>query len=548
MFTYLHCYLPETWDAQVEAGLIGKNSGIRLVQGISVPEEKKFNNLAAKDGKLYKLLQEHRIPFYIDRLLGGNYYENYNYDMALVEEYRKLLGDNFWGFQMHEWMSNYRDDFTNAKNGGCTSWTAEGITEAIFRVYPYPYLLIAGGTPAEMAEDPYPHTLEDFIFLAEKLFAKRQRYTGGSLIPCDSYYMAAPIELKLGAKRLMPEVGAQIPDTRIQMAYTRGMARSAGIPYGAYTEPWQGVPPTTCCFQRDGLNEWGIGGSEDFPFHPEGENGGSSRSMQMRMQLYTYMAGVSFLSEEWGMCNTFYDWKDFQLSPYGKVKYDFIRFTERHPDIGTPLTPVAVVLPKELPALSCLNEPDGYYLSYPVTGALAHKVSTVKKGLTALFRDTDPMLGNPYETATLPNCRLPDVLDIVNEDHLDGEAYPYLIDLTGSPSLAARYPGKICDIRQLPELLDKLLPCKITGSAMKQINRNEDGSYYIMLLNNSGVERSVAEGESLLRAADSTVTVQPKPGLTLEMLEGNAAITNTESSYHVHVPAGGWFFGKLKQA
>ena len=63
MFTYFHCYLPETWDAQVKAGLINEHSGIRFCESIDLDEEKKFNNLAKKGGELYNIIKKNNMPF-----------------------------------------------------------------------------------------------------------------------------------------------------------------------------------------------------------------------------------------------------------------------------------------------------------------------------------------------------------------------------------------------------------------------------------------------------------------------------------------------------
>ena len=58
MFHYLHSYMPETWEAQVKCGLVNENAGIRYSQSIDIPEELKFNNLAAKGGALYELARD----------------------------------------------------------------------------------------------------------------------------------------------------------------------------------------------------------------------------------------------------------------------------------------------------------------------------------------------------------------------------------------------------------------------------------------------------------------------------------------------------------
>lgn len=85
-----------------------------------------------------------------------------------------------------------------------------------------------------------------------------------------------------------------------------------------------------CNYNADGENELNIHGGE-FPFESAGSNGGSSRSLQKRLLIYAYLAGAEFVGEEWGGYNTFYDLKDFTLSPYGKTKRLFLRFAEKYP-------------------------------------------------------------------------------------------------------------------------------------------------------------------------------------------------------------------------
>ncbi len=545
MFYYLHCYMPQTWDAQVRAGLIGRSAGIRFVQSIDIPEELKFNTLARAEGELYAMLRDMHGPFYIDRLQGGCFLEEYPYDMSLVHAYEELLGENFWGFQMHEWMSNYQSDLKKLKNNNCPEWTAQAITDTILRAYPFQHVFLESMNAKEMEACGCPETAEDFLRIAEALYAKRQAYTEGMLLPCDSYSLAYPMELAHGTRRFMPEIGNQTPDTRIQLAYARGMARAYGVPFGAYYEPWGGSPFSACCYQRDGRNEWNIGGTSDFPFQTAGDNGGSSRSLQRRLHLYSYMAGASFMAEEWGMCNTFYDWNDFELSPYGVIKRDFLRFTERYPDIGKPITPIAVVLPKELPVFEMRAFDTDLYMRYPVTGTLLDKLRLTRRGLKRLFRESGPMLGT--ETMNLLNCTLPDVLDIVQEDCVKLEEYDRVIDLTGSVAFAKSAADRVCTIEELPTVLDTLLPCVLRGNAMKQLTRADDGTVYLLLTNNSGVSRTVADGEVILQEAAEVVTVDTKNGQKLQMCEGDSKMHRAEDGrYYVEIPAGGWFFGTIR--
>ncbi len=543
MFTYFHCYLPQTWEAQVKAGLVNDRAGIRFCESIDLHEAVKFNALAKKDAALYRLVRENGMPFYIDRLQGGCYIEHYPYDMALVNAYREALGDKFYGFQMHEWMSNYRNDIRKLTGNGCPAWTAEAITATIQKAFPFPHVFLEAMNAQEMAALGQPDGYESFLQKAAWLFADQQTYVGGDLLPCDSFYLSYPVELAAGAKHLMPEIGAQTPDTRIQVCYARGMAKAKGITYGTYYEPWGGDPFSACSYQRDGENEWNIHSGADFPFETKGANGGSSRSLQRRMHLYSYMAGASFMAEEWGMCNTFYDWHDFALSPYGEVKRDFIRFTEKYPDIGQPLAPIAVVLPHDLPVLENLCSGDDEYLSYPISGSFAAQLRAIRQTLRDLFRTSGPMVGT--ETMNLVNGVVPDALDIVNEGMGDLTKYDYLVDLTGSPAFAQKYKNKICEARDVQTLLDNLLPCTVRGNSLKQFTRNNSGTCCVMLTNNNGVIRSCEKGEVMLPEATETQAITVKDGRSLIALEGAPLTLDEQGVYHTEVPAGGYFFGKI---
>jgi len=546
MFTYLHRYMSETWEAQERAGLVRPQDGINFPQSVLLEEWRKFNNLAAKDSPLYRLVKERKTPFYIDRLQGGCFIEDYPYDWDLIKQYRELLGENFWGFQMHEWMSNFMSDFNKVNSNGIKEWTEEAIIETIQRAYPMSHLFLEAMNAKELFENGCPRTAEEFMRDAEALYAKRQEYTGGDLLPVDSFFPAYNLEAKYKTKRWMPEVGAQTNDTRIQIAYARGMARAHNIPFGAYYEPWRGDPCCVCCYQKEGKNEWNIkANSNDFPFTYLDKNGGSSRSMQRRIHLYSYFAGAEFISEEWSICNTFYDWNDFALSPYGEVKLEFMRFIDKYPDVGTIMTPIAIVIPEDMPALDSIHSHKDSYLGFPVYGSYAERVQRVRAGLDRLLRATAPMIGT--ERTSLLNCTVPDALDIVHEGSLHPERYDYFVDLTGNPAFAAKYADKICDIKDVPALLDRILPVKVHGSVHHLVNRCSDGSYYLLMLNNNGVKRTIEHGEQFLSEADIDVPVSCGE-LQMHQLEGDGRIVQKDGTmYHVHIPAGGWLLARVSK-
>ncbi len=248
MLIYFEGYHPRVWPGLVKRGLIRKNTGLRFCQNIMLPDELKFNRLAAVDGAFYRLQQQLDCPVYIDRLQGGVYIDAYPYDMALLQHYRTRLGDKFWGFQMHEWMSNFGSDLAKLTAAGCDDWTQQSITDAIRRAFPGPCLFLESMTAGELAALGRPQTAGDFYAAAKWLYRDRlQKY--GPLIPCDSACLALQLELQTadavgvaGPRRFMPEIGAQTPNTRLQVSYARSMAKATGGEFGVYYEPWGGDP------------------------------------------------------------------------------------------------------------------------------------------------------------------------------------------------------------------------------------------------------------------------------------------------------------------
>ena len=545
MFQFLHGYLPHVWEAQVKAGLVGENDGIRFCQNIMLKDELKFNNLAAKGSELYNILKERKCPFYIDRLQGGTYIDEYEYDEELLNEYKELLGENFWGFQMHEWLNNYRfDAVEKLKDLPAEDWTEEKIKKFIFDNFPYPYLFLEAATAKELAEGGKPENFAKFYDNITAIYKKRlEKY---ELIPCDATLLGFGFEVSQGVKRFMPEVGAQCPDSRLQICYARGMSRAEGRSFGVYYEPWGGSPFSACCYHREGKNEWGIGESEDFPFETSGENGGSSRSLQKRVFLYGFLSGAEFMSEEWGLCNVFYDWENFELSPYGQAKKEFLEFTRRYTDIGDKLTPIAVVLPKELMILDnyfCNDENyknrNNLYCGFDVNSP---ELSKVKSSVYEVFTSSYDMLGT--ETTSLKNSDIPDAVDLLNEDEAVLQRYDWLIDLTCDEDFAHKH-NNICEIKDIKPKLKELLPCYVEGNAHWLVNECTGGGYYLTVFNHSGIKRTVAEGEVQLPEAETTVTLSFKDGRIPELCEGEGRLITENGVYKLTIPAGEFAFIKF---
>ncbi len=541
MFTYYHCYLPETWEAQVKAGLIDEHAGIRFMHSSIASQNDKFNVTAAMGSDFQKMMAKKKLPMYIDRLQGGIFFEEYEFDKELLAYYRKLLDDNFKGFQMHEWMSNLASDILRINECLEGEWTQQDITDSLLKKHPYPMLFIEAQSADEYQQSGNPKTYEEFYKIAKDMFLRRMQKCNNQLIPADSFAMAYKLEIDNGVKMLMPEVGAQIPDTRIQIAYARGMARTRGISFGIYYEPWGGEPFSACCYQHDNQNEWKLGSADAFPFITNGENGGSSRALQKRIHIYSYFAGAEFISEEWGMCNTFYDWENFELSPYGKVKYDFLQLVKKYPKekIGTPYTPIALVLSKDLPVISTHHQGDDFF-EYKLPDSIKDKMMLARTGIKALLSNPVEMIG--HETNIIINSDIPDCIDIIHEDNIAYGDYKYFVNLTENDQFEKNHP--CCKAEDAPELLKELLPCSVKGGVHWFVNKTENG-WLLIMINNSGVKRTVENGDEYLPEGDKKVKITLKNGKTLAVLEGGQDLKYKDEEYTLTLKSGEWFLGRF---
>jgi len=277
----------------------------------------------------------------------------------------------------------------------------------------------------------------------------------------------------------------------------------------------------------------------------KGENGGSSRSLQKRIQLYGYFAGADFISEEWGMCNTFYDWKDFELTPYGKIKLDFLNIIKKYPKekIGTPYTPVAVVLPKDLFGIAGLDDGENQTVfGYPLFGSAAETTRNVRKALNFLLSNPSDMVG--CETANIINSDIPDCIDVIHEDYINlYEDYKFFVDLTGNPEFRRNH--RCIPVEEAPDILENLLPCEVSGGVHWFVNNAADG-WLLVMFNNSGIERSVEKGEYILPEGTREATVRLKNGQKLNILECANDIHFENDTYHIELQPGAWFLAEFK--
>jgi hypothetical protein len=144
-----------------------------------------------------------------------------------------------------------------------------------------------------------------------------------------------------GVKLLGVETAAVMPMTAMRIAFTRGAARQSGAAFLYYHAPNFGDTATTFTKAQNFAGP-------DFFYHSRyGPSMGPSLSWYRKSYFLYYMAGASAIYLEQGGDQFFKPGPGdnaLQLNPLGRITDEFMRFAEKHPDRGTPYTPIAFVL------------------------------------------------------------------------------------------------------------------------------------------------------------------------------------------------------------
>jgi hypothetical protein len=144
-----------------------------------------------------------------------------------------------------------------------------------------------------------------------------------------------------GVRLLGMETAAVQPMFGMRIAFTRGAARQYGANFLYYHAPNFG--DTATAFTR----AQNFAGPDNFFHSRYGVTMGPSLSWYRKSYYLYYMAGASAIYLEQGNDQFFKPGPgehDFQLNPLGHISDEFVRFVEKHPDRGTPYTPVAFLL------------------------------------------------------------------------------------------------------------------------------------------------------------------------------------------------------------
>jgi hypothetical protein len=182
--------------------------------------------------------------------------------------------------------------------------------------------------------------------LARKWRETFQTETGplwNKLIPAQSTSSISFVHAlaQWGVNLIGMETAAVMPMTGMRIAFTRGAARQFGGAFLYYHAPNFGDTATTFTKQQN------FAGPDYFYHTRYGPTMGPSLSWYRKSYYLYYMAGASAIYLEQGGDQFFKPGPGehpFQLNPLGRITDEFVRFAEKHPDRGTPYTPIAFLL------------------------------------------------------------------------------------------------------------------------------------------------------------------------------------------------------------
>lgn len=551
MIKFIHTYTEKSINTLLQSGLFKAGHGLKLMHRPEYTAPVDFNTVAKQGSALHALLEELSCPFYIDRLQGGlGLPVKYPYDKELLSHYKNSKSIDFLGLQMHEWASNFRSDQKRIadlcneqsidpksirNNAELWDKVKDGSLSLFLEAY----------TPEEWSTLSLSDTRQDFLADCETLYKKRLNETDHLIFTTDSYFMAYRTAIANHAKMLLPEVGWQIPNMRVQIAYTIGMAKSAALPWGIYYECWYcnengkfTIPYSLTDASDDWLENFGEQGyGHDLPMHLR-EHGGSSLSLMERAWVYAYFSGAQLIGEEYGICNTFRSVDSADLSPYGEVKKRFIELSERFEPCGEVFRPFAVVLPAEMHILDerlCTD-----YLDYPCD----EDSFFTKEYMLRFIAEMESIFGITGKHGnmghTLRNGGMADLAEIVHDDMPQAlSSYAYLIDLTGKNELEKVYDNVI-GIEEAKQKAQEMLPVCIPDSL--HVSARKDGDrWQLLLMNNDGIQhKEFAPDVQLPQSAVCTALCPKDSRMKIEKTEGTGILQNTNGEYTVSLAGGEW--------
>lgn len=495
-FSFLHTYeaTGRYWRGLEKAGLIRPSCGVRLVNSPFGEDSRRFNAVARIGGELHEILAKRRCPFIVDRVVGGSPYYVYDFDQKLIAAYAELLGPKLLGGQVHEVISNIHTDWNRLKTADARFATepvqpddvrAYFTGDAADRTVEANALDDYAGRVRPVDEAAWWKEIEWSARRQARRFGNRFSYAEGSGWGEHVWH----IFYKYGAHSGIAEVGPWASSqTQFTIACLRGAARAAGKPWGVFYAPWGPDGCTAMVPEKDwswqGPRKW----FEDSGW-PAGPERGPSTALQRRIFFHAYLSGAHTLHEEWGAECNLTDWEASTLSSYGRATQELLDFSEKHPDVGEPFTPIALVLDASVPP----GDPQPW-----------NKLREALFTYGPADRSNEPRGGaGKAEVPCYAPCAIPELFDVVPED-APREVWQQYRTILSRASSKASVGAIECKPAEWPEKLmaavRKLAPFERDSHMPMQINRREaDGAWIVALYNPWGARRGdVASVGSIL--------------------------------------------------
>jgi len=266
------------------------------------------------------------------------------------------------------------------------------------------------------------------------------------------------------------------------------------------------------------------------------------------MLYYGYLAGANYFAEEWGPENTFHDWHEFRLTPYGEAIRDFVGFMKSAPPVGEPFTPIALVYDCDRPLpLSLTDAPHDHHLLrlYPGDARLAPLLTLMRTLANTSRQDKNT------EDQALVNSPYPVLWDVVPANAPAKSFRRYGATVWLHPDrpvpVALRQCGAVLSAEdpsacaaEIMRLCRSALPFWVEGDVLWAVNRHE-GSWVVGLFNNKGVSRDKALDVVLDPAATAAVRILRTRGArVLAAWPPSPEIRSAGESTDVSIQAGGF--------
>lgn len=423
-----------------------------------------------------------------------------------------------------------------------------------------------------------PKTPAEALKKMKEFVQKQYIVDGQPWYSMNGHYPWHHYAAEFGASAVLSEIGENVSNYQMRLAFTRGAARQYSLPWGMDFSNWWNMRVLDYTIQNEG--EGGTWGDQSSPL------GGHSLNLMERSFVMSYMSGADVIVAEAGAPLSFYntltDEGYYKLSPYGETCQNFNRFIKANPDVGITYTPIGLVL-------------DYYHGSY---SGLAN--DTKKSFGTFDYNAGDEMTWSLMdmiwpggwvvedtrdETGTMINSPYGDSFDVLlqNASQEVLNSYPALV-LSGDIKLSSKeadlykeyvnqggilvlntaYTKKFPEFKEsteygkgrvivygpdysvegldviLKDLLKELAPFTVEGDIQYLTNVKND-TMYVTLINNNGVTKETIEevkvDESKMSAVTVTYQGDKSVASVTDIYGGEAELQ--DNSVSVTIPAGG---------